>query len=39
MADPHTPENVPNPFGGMNSVLRVSATAKATRERAEQRQD
>ena len=27
MADPRAPENVPNPFGGMNSVLRVSDTA------------
>jgi 1,4-alpha-glucan branching enzyme len=27
LADPHAPENVPNPFGGMNSVVKVSATA------------
>jgi hypothetical protein len=27
IADPHAPESVPNPFGGMNSVLKVNGCA------------
>ncbi len=25
--DPHAPETAPNPFGGLNSVLRIAASA------------